>query len=114
MRRILLAAAILTFAPACTEAEEENPDTDAILALSGDTANGKVAYDKSCANCHKADGSGDASLNYPSLAEHAKHESDGEIVTVILDGEEAMPAFRASLSDQEVADILAYIRAEWG
>jgi len=112
MRRILIAAAILTFAPACTE--EANPDTDAILALTGDAANGKLVYESKCASCHKADGSGDASLNYPNLAEHASHESDAEIVTVVLDGEEAMPAFRASLDDQEVADLLAYIRAEWG
>lgn len=111
MRRILIAAAILTFAPACSE---ENPDTDAILALSGDTANGKLAYDNNCASCHMADGSGNDSLNYPSLAEHAKHESDSEIITIVLDGEGAMPSFRANLSDQEVADILAYMRAEWG
>jgi len=112
MRRILIAAALLAFAPACSE--EENPDTATILALTGNADDGQSVYEAKCASCHKADGTGDASLNYPSLVEHVPHEEEAEMVTLILDGEEAMPAFRSQLSDQEVADVLAYILREWG
>ncbi len=109
MRRLLIAAAILTIAPACSE--EENPKTEGILELSGDAADGKLTYDNNCSSCHGADGTGNGSA--PSLAEHASHESDSEIVTIILDGEGSMPSF-SNLSDQEVANILAYIREQWG
>ena len=116
MRRILIAATLLAFTSACSEKEEgENPDTNAILALTGNADDGQAVYDAKCSSCHKADGTGDASLDYPSLVEELPG-SDGEepeFVSQILDGRGTMPAFRDQLSDQEVADVLAYILREW-
>ncbi|MEZ4379926.1 MAG: cytochrome c [Nannocystaceae bacterium] len=112
MRRILIAAALLAFAPACDGSD--NPDVANIIALSGDSMSGESLYGTHCASCHMADGTGNDGLGYPSLVEHASHESDEEIVEIVLEGEDAMPAFRSQLSDQEVADVLAYIRATWG
>ena len=113
MRRILIAAALLAFAPGC-ESGSDNPDVATIVALSGDATSGESLYGTHCSSCHMADGTGNPGLNYPSLVEHAPHETDEEIVAIVLEGEEAMPAFRSQLSDQEVADVLAYIRATWG
>ncbi|MCA9658407.1 MAG: cytochrome c [Myxococcales bacterium] len=113
MRRILIAAALLAFAPGC-ESGSDNPDVATIVALSGDATSGESLYGTHCSSCHMADGTGNPGLNYPSLVEHASKETDEEIVAIVLEGEEAMPAFRSQLSDQEVADVLAYIRATWG
>ena len=112
MHRILIAATLLAFTPACSE--EENPDTETILTLTGNADDGQSIYDAKCASCHQADGTGNASLDYPSLVEHVPHEEQSEMVTLILDGEGNMPSFRSQLSDQEVADVLAYIVREWG
>ncbi|MCB9569286.1 MAG: cytochrome c [Myxococcales bacterium] len=112
MRPLIAAAAILIAAVASQACGES--DADKILALSGNSANGGTVYTAQCAVCHMADGTGNADANYPSLVEHAMHESDMDIVEVILEGEGAMPEFRSKLSDQEIADLLAYIRATFG
>jgi len=109
MRRTLIAAVLLAFAPAC--GTEENPDSEGILDLSGDADNGATLYGANCAVCHAADGSGGSG---PSLKDNAAGESDSEIITIILDGEGSMPSFRAKFSDQEVADVLEFIRRDFG
>ncbi len=117
MRRIFLAVTLLAFTPACSEEEEEgseHPDTEAVLALTGDADNGQSVYEAKCTSCHHADGTGDAALDYPSLVTEIPGEEEDEIVSLILSGLETMPSFRSQLSDQEVADVLAYVLREWG
>ena len=79
MRRILIAAALLAFAPGC-ESGSDNPDVATIVALSGDATSGESLYGTHCSSCHMADGTGNPGLNYPSLVEHASKETDEEIV----------------------------------
>ncbi|MFM2162559.1 MAG: Cytochrome oxidase, cbb3-type, subunit [Pseudomonadota bacterium] len=93
-------------AAACGEPEESaGARGDDILALTGDAQAGEALYATHCSVCHNADGSGSTG---PSL----RGESlDGETVAVILQGEDAMPAFGDTFSDQEVADLLAWLDA---
>ena len=77
---------------------------DDILALTGDATSGETLFADNCAVCHAADGSGGTgpNLSWESVS--------AEVVNVILSGEEDMPSF-SDLTDQEIADILAWLDA---
>lgn len=77
---------------------------DDILALTGDAAAGEAVYTASCESCHGAGATGGSA---PELASH--FEADEEHIGAIVYGEEDMPAFGDSLSDQEIADVAAYL-----
>jgi mono/diheme cytochrome c family protein len=80
---------------------------DAIAALSGDADAGGEGYDLYCAQCHAADGGGvstDPELNGPPINGLAVEE----VAINLLDPGPAMPSFR-SLTDQEIADIAAWV-----
>lgn len=119
MRNVLFAlASLVLFLPACAgdgdgEDEGSGDDVDAILMLTGDADNGATVFSSKCASCHGAMGEGGIG---PALATEAKNESDEDIVTDVLNGiaGTSMPSFRDQLSDQEVADVLAFIRRDFG
>lgn len=76
---------------------------DTILGLSGDAANGGAVFAANCASCHGADGNGGTEEGI--LGE----EDDAEVVQIVLNGEETMPSFADVLTDQEIADLLAWM-----
>lgn len=96
------------------------PDrTTTIPKLTGDAAAGKVLFEstatpKACADCHKKDGVGDSAKKYPDLHEPAKNDSVAELSGAILLGEGDMPAFESTLTDQNIADIIAYLKSAFG
>jgi mono/diheme cytochrome c family protein len=51
---------------------------------------------------------------YPALAKNAKLEVSGYPVAVITHGQKAMPSFGTLLNDQQVADVVNYIRTNFG
>lgn len=107
MRIALLAlAALATLAPGCG-----SPDVDNILMLTGNADNGAMVYSSNCAVCHGDMGQGGQGI---ALKTEAAEESDEEIVETVLEGIETMPAFRDTLSDQQIADVLAFIRRDFG
>ena len=83
---------------------------DTILSLSGDASAGSTTYGTLCgsSSCHGQNGN-DGASNAGDLPAAVPGLSDEAIVSVIIDGQGAMPA--QSLDDQEVADVLAYCRA---
>jgi mono/diheme cytochrome c family protein len=91
---------------ACDGAVSERAAT--IGALEGDSAAGAALYETHCQGCHGDDArSGSAGEN---LVDEVREE-EGEFIDTILRGKEngAMPAFDETLSDQEIADILAHL-----
>jgi mono/diheme cytochrome c family protein len=82
---------------------------------------GKTAYETYCLACHQADGSGVPNLNPPLIKTEWTTGDKKKLITVILkgmdeaievDGESyhnVMPPL-AHLSDQEIADVLTYVR----
>lgn len=77
---------------------------------------GAAVYEKQCATCHQADGSGLAPA-FPSLAGTAV--TNGPVAThieVVLNGREgtAMQAWGALLSDSDIASALTYTRNSFG
>ena len=108
MTRTLLALLALTALALTACSGGDDDDVAAILALDGSPTAGKAVYDNKCASCHKPDGSGDST--FPSLVTKVPQESDEDIIEVILNGKGAMQGFRDELSDQQVADLHAYLR----
>ncbi len=101
MRTILSSFVLLTLAACANSAR-----VDAILALAGDATNGAVVYADNCAGCHGEDGTGGTERGILG-------EGDAETAQIVLNGEESMPSFADELTDQDVADVLAWL-AEQG
>ena len=97
----------------------------ALAQTKGDAKAGKTKYDANCVGCHGATGKGDgaaaAALN-PKPQDHTngkvmKALSDKYLFDIIKDGGASqkkspiMPGSGKKFSDQEVWDIVAYIRS---
>jgi mono/diheme cytochrome c family protein len=85
---------------------------------------GKLVYEAYCLACHQADGSGVPNLNPPLIKTRWTTGDKKELINVILkgmdeeievDGEtyhNVMPPM-THLSDQEIADVLTYVRSNF-
>jgi mono/diheme cytochrome c family protein len=71
---------------------------------------------KACAQCHAADGSGNTPVGKALKArdlrsDEVQKQSDDELAATIADGREKMPAYKSSLSPEQVRELVTYIRA---
>jgi mono/diheme cytochrome c family protein len=74
---------------------------------------GAVLYrDKGCPQCHGIEGAG--TKKGPSVADIRKDKAwpPEKITKQIMDGGEKMPPFREALTDDEIAQLVAYLRAK--
>ncbi len=75
---------------------------------------GKALFMKNCAACHQASGKGIPGA-FPALAGNKFVQGKGaDVAAVLLKGRGGMPDFSGSLSDQEIAAILSFVRSNWG
>ena len=79
----------------------------AIAALEGDATAGEPLYSNHCASCHGATAGGGSG---PNLVKELKDHDLEDMIDVVLDGDGSMPPFD-SLEDQQIADIMAYIKS---
>lgn len=88
-------------------------------AETGDPAKGKAVYERLCVACHGAQGKGDGpagQMMRPPAADltgpKVKNKPDAELFQTIQNGRPptAMSAFKGQLSDQQIHDVVAYIR----
>ncbi len=78
--------------------------------LVGDPEAGADVYATNCASCHGANGEGGTGS---AMTEAVPESTDAQIEDEIVNGnDEGMPAF--TLEDQEMADLLAYLRETYG
>ena len=76
---------------------------------------GEDLFANACQGCHMGDGMGATGAgSYPSLARNGNLESAGYPITVILNGQRAMPAFGSMMSDEQVAEVVNYVRTHFG
>ncbi|KQW85921.1 hypothetical protein ASC89_02315 [Devosia sp. Root413D1] len=76
---------------------------------------GENIYKAICAGCHMPEGQGAVGAGkYPALANNANLESAGYPIYLIIHGQKAMPALGSVLDDQQIADVVAYIRTSFG
>jgi len=123
MRRMMILAVVLgVVAAGCGgDAGANGGGTDTTQA--GDVDNGKTLYDGSCVSCHGADATGIENLGKDlTTSELVIQSSDEELVEFIKVGRPAsdpenttgvdMPpkGGNPSLSDQDILDIVVYLR----
>ena len=76
---------------------------------------GEAIYRGICQDCHMADARGATGAgSYPALARNPKLEVAGYPISVVLNGQKAMPEFGSMLSDQQIADVVNFVRSHFG
>jgi mono/diheme cytochrome c family protein len=75
-----------------------------VLALTGDAANGQTVYANSCQACHGLTGNSMA-----PAAGKAKSDVSGA-AEIIVSGNGAMPSFGRTLTNQQIADVIAHLK----
>ncbi|WP_176506640.1 MULTISPECIES: c-type cytochrome [Pseudomonas] len=98
----------------------------ALSAATRPDSPGAHLYVTRCASCHGLDGKGQAEWMPPLAgATSALAREDASAINITLNGSQRivaaglpdayrMPAFREQLSDQEIADVLSFVRSTWG
>ncbi len=77
-------------------------------------AAGNQVYREACAACHMENGEGLTGV-YPALANNALVSGDpANFVRVLLEGRGGMPSFAAELTDRELAEVITFVRRNWG
>lgn len=76
---------------------------------------GETTFKAKCVLCHGADGSGNtplgkqlqaADLHSPDVQKH----TNAELHKIVHDGQTNMPAFADQLSDEEITQVIKYVR----
>lgn len=106
------------------------PGQSSVPALDeGQVTRGGELYQENCASCHRSDLSGDpdwktrnddGSYRPPphDSSGHTWHHPDRVLIEIIRDGSDfpqsRMPSFGDKLSDEDIAAILEFFKANWG
>jgi len=123
-----IAAYLKTLAPTSSDAPKfaANPATAAALAKGQEANRGAELYDDNCAACHHTDGAGSPKA-LPMIAGNSSvlAQDPNSLIRLVLAGSVlpgttaapsplGMPGFAWRLSNEEVAQLLTFIRASWG
>jgi mono/diheme cytochrome c family protein len=124
-------AAVAHFLKSLPAAHEEaaltyDDRTHAALRSGDVSKTGAQLYIDNCATCHRTDGRGYNQV-YPALAGNPvlNGNNPSSLIRLVLHGgtmptgrgaltQFSMPAFRDRLSDQQVAELLTFVRSSWG
>ena len=97
-------------AAAAIRSPQAIPPPASLSVQSGDAANGQVPYAQFCAECHGATGNGNPPLHGPLLTTY--YHDDSQIAGLVRGGIGRMPARSPDvLSDQQLADVIAFIHS---
>lgn len=112
-------------APVASATAAKTQTSTADLAAGLYRSAGAVSYMEHCAACHRKDGEGVERI-FPALtsSQSVLNRSADALIRIVLQGGRmpvtqhdqialAMPAL-ATLSDQEIADVLSFVRSSWG
>lgn len=84
------------------------------LAEPAAQAAGAQVFADSCAACHQAKGEGVKGA-FPALAGNAFVQGDAKaLASTVLQGRGGMPSFSGDLNDDQLAQVLSFIRSSWG
>lgn len=79
------------------------------------STDGEVLYQTLCAGCHMPDGAGAVGAgHYPALKDNPNLEYAAYPVTLIVNGQGAMPAFGTFLDDEQIVALVTYIQTHLG
>jgi mono/diheme cytochrome c family protein len=79
------------------------------------STSGEGVYREVCQSCHMPQGQGaQGAAAYPALANNPKLEAAGYPLALVVQGQRAMPGFGRMLTDEQVANVVTYIRTNLG
>lgn len=102
-------ASLACFTSSCATRD----DVSAARKTKADTA--RELYARNCATCHGLVGEGKqvGTLRVPPLREgRAVEDPDARLLSQIHDGGNGMPPFKFTLTDDEIQDLLRFVREE--
>lgn len=119
---ILMLALSVLFMSQTKPVTKKNP---AVPGLKASIARGQEVYLQQCLSCHQADGGGVQNLNPPLIKTKYVLGDKTKLIKIVLDGLSGelevgddtyhnVMAPHRDLSDQEIADVLTYIRNSFG
>ncbi len=130
MKKYIVVIALIAFVS--QSFTKKSDSTDYFVSktnLSEDTVlqqinNGKIVYNKTCVACHQMNGAGIPGA-FPPLAKSdylnadvnraIKQTLNGSLGPITVNGKKYVtPMPKQVLSDQQIADVLTYIYANWG
>jgi mono/diheme cytochrome c family protein len=75
---------------------------------------GEQIYKGVCQGCHMPDAKGAVGAGmYPALARNANLETAGYPVGIVLHGQKAMPALGEYFTDEQIANVVNYVRTNF-
>jgi len=111
---LALTGALAASAGAQTAAPATRGDADS-AATDFDGPTGEQLYMRVCAACHMPDAKGAEGAGfYPALAANPRLGSGAYPAYVILNGRNGMPPLGEMMSDEQVADVVNYVRTHFG
>jgi len=112
-RALALIAALAPCASAFAEGSSKAPALS--RGLSFDEQGGAALFAAVCAGCHQPDASGASGAgDYPALVGNKDVASTDYLERLLLKGQRGMPAVGRMMSDQQVADVINYVRSHFG
>jgi mono/diheme cytochrome c family protein len=121
--------AMLLAAAACAKGEKSANSAATAAAVAANPASasdGATVYLADCSSCHQSDGTGVANA-FPPLAGNPAVTGDPvAAIAIVKDGltgrlivnhaaySGIMPAWKGQISDEQIAQVLSYIRSSWG
>jgi mono/diheme cytochrome c family protein len=119
---IIIGGLALTAAMAATAGAQSAASTASPVGADADAAasefhgpTGEQLYMRVCAACHMPDGKGAEGAGfYPALADNPRLASGGYPAYVIMKGMNGMPPLGELMSDEQVADVVNYVRTHFG
>ncbi len=93
------------------DADARDPEVRAprVVALSGDRTAGAALFSANCTPCHGEDGRG--TERAPSLYDRVPPLSNLEVAATLIQGKGYMPVWGNRFEDQQLADLVAFLRA---
>jgi len=111
---VALTGALAVSAGAQSAASPVGADADSRATAFAGPA-GEEIFMRVCAACHMPDAKGaEGAGRYPALAGNPRLSSGAYPVYVVMNGMNGMPALGELMTDQQVADVVNYVRTHFG
>lgn len=115
---VAVAAAISAIGGATAQDRQAPPVTTGDAFQSSGTfgeKTGESLYRNVCAACHMPDARGAVGAGfYPALAGNERLADSGYPLYVVMNGLNGMPGFARMMSDQQIAEVVNYVRTHFG
>jgi mono/diheme cytochrome c family protein len=117
LRRLLIAALAASgwAGAASTPSQEITAYSKEIYSARFPQQTGEALYTGVCQGCHMPDAKGATGAgSYPALASNPRLASAAYPIFMVANGRKAMPWFGGVMTDQQIAEVVNYIRTHFG